>query len=196
MGASGPPVTLLVGLGNPGERYARTRHNAGFWLVDELLRRHGGELRPDRRFHGEVGRIQVAGRELRLLKPTTFMNHSGRAVAAYSRFFRIEPASILVAYDEIDLPPGSVRLKQGGGHGGHNGMRDTVQALGSPDFGRLRLGVGHPGHKDAVIGYVLGIPTAAEQRAIDEAVIASCDALPLLLEGEWDRAFQRLHTAA
>ena len=196
MGASGPPVALLVGLGNPGERYARTRHNAGFWLADELARRHGGELRPDKRFHGDVGRIRVDDHELRLLKPATFMNHSGRSVAAYSRFFRIEPASILVAYDEIDLPPGSVRLKQGGGHGGHNGIRDTVQALGSPDFGRLRLGVGHPGHKDAVVGYVLGVPPAAEQRAIEDAVTSACDALPLLLEGDWDRAFQRLHTAA
>lgn len=196
MGASGPPVALLVGLGNPGDRYARTRHNAGFWLVDEFARRHGGELRADKRFHGDVGRLQVDGHELRLLKPATFMNHSGRSVAAYARFFRIEPASILVAYDEIDLPPGSVRLKQGGGHGGHNGIRDTIQAMGSPDFGRLRLGVGHPGHKDAVVGYVLGVPPAAERQALEDAVHASCDALPLLLEGEWDRAFQRLHTVA
>ena len=196
MGASGPPVSLLVGLGNPGDRYARTRHNAGFWLVDEVLRRHGANLKSDRRFHGETGRIRLDGRELHVLRPATFMNHSGQAVAAYSRFFRIEPSAILVAYDEIDLPPGVVRLKQGGGHGGHNGVRDTVRALGTGDFGRLRLGVGHPGHKDLVVAYVLGRAPPAEHQAILDAIDDAADALPLLVAGEWDRAFQRLHTAA
>ncbi|PWG65219.1 aminoacyl-tRNA hydrolase [Sediminicurvatus halobius] len=188
------PISLVVGLGNPGPRYEATRHNAGYWLLDELLRRHGGALRSERKFHGELGRIRVAGHELPLLRPSTYMNHSGRAVAAYAGFFRLAPASILVVHDEIDLPPGSVRLKRGGGHGGHNGLRDIAAALGTREFARLRLGVGHPGSSDLVVPYVLSAPGKAERAAIDDAIAEACEALPWLLEGEWDRAFQALHS--
>lgn len=191
---SAAAVTVLVGLGNPGPKYEATRHNAGFWLLHELLRRHGGALRSERKFHGELARVRLGARELTLLRPGTYMNHSGRAVAAYAAFFRVPPESILVAHDEIDLPPGTVRLKRGGGHGGHNGLRDIASALGTRDFARLRLGVGHPGSSDQVVPYVLSTPGKPERAAIDTAIAEACEALPWLLEGEWDRAFQALHS--
>lgn len=189
------PVTLLVGLGNPGPKYADTRHNAGFWLLDALLRRLGGAFRAERKFHGDLARVRLGGRELQMLRPGTYMNHSGRAVAAYAGFFRLTPADILVAHDEIDLPPGTARLKRGGGHGGHNGLRDIASALGSREFARLRIGVGHPGSSDLVVPYVLSNPGKAERAAIDAAIDHAAEALPWLLEGEWDRAFQALHSA-
>ncbi|MFB4202896.1 Peptidyl-tRNA hydrolase [wastewater metagenome] len=189
-------IRCIVGLGNPGPRYERTRHNAGFWFVDELARRHGGQLRAARRFHGEHARVFVDGVDVHLLKPTTYMNHSGRAVQALARFYDIDAASMLVAHDEIDLPPGTVRLKRDGGHGGHNGLRDIIKALGARDFARLRLGVGHPGSADQVIPYVLSNAGRDEQAAIDGAIDEAASVLPWLLAGDWDRAFQRLHTAA
>jgi PTH1 family peptidyl-tRNA hydrolase len=185
---------LVVGLGNPGDRYAQTRHNAGFWFVDGLARRHGGSFRADKKFHGEVTRIAIDGRECLLLKPATFMNRSGLSVASLANFYRIEPAAILIAHDEIDLPPGNLRVKQGGGHGGHNGLRDIVPALGSPDFWRLRIGVGHPGSKDQVVNYVLGRASADEQRAIDAALTEAADNFPLMLAGEIGKAQQTLHS--
>lgn len=194
MGATGPGVTLLVGLGNPGPKYERTRHNAGFWFVDEVARRYGGSFRADRKFHGEVARVSVGGRDIHLLKPMTYMNHSGRAIQALAGFFRIPAEAILVAHDEIDLPPGTVRLKQSGGHGGHNGLRDTIAALGTRDFARLRIGVGHPGHRDEVVPYVLSTASKAEQQAIDRTVDDAADVVPLLADGDWDRSFQRLHS--
>jgi PTH1 family peptidyl-tRNA hydrolase len=187
-------LALVVGLGNPGDRYAQTRHNAGFWFVDELVRRHGGSFRPDKKFHGEVARIAVDGRDCLLLKPSTFMNRSGLSVASAAHFYRFAPASILVAHDEIDLPPGALRVKQGGGHGGHNGLRDIMPALGSPDFWRLRIGVGHPGHRDQVVNYVLTRAGLDEQRALDAAIGEAADAFPLLLAGDVGKAQQRLHT--
>ena len=187
-------IALIVGLGNPGERYAPTRHNAGFWFVDELVRRHGGSFRAESKFHGEAARIGVAGLDCYLLKPTTFMNRSGRAVAALANFYRYPPERILVVHDEIDLPPGAVKLKRGGGHGGHNGLRDIIPALGSPDFWRLRLGVGHPGQRDQVVNYVLGRAGVDEQAAMDATVALAADQLPLLLRGEFDRATHTLHS--
>lgn len=193
MTAASAPA-LVVGLGNPGDRYAQTRHNAGFWLVDELARRYGGSFRSERKFFGELAEIEVGGARCLLLKPMTFMNRSGQSAAAVGRFYKLTPERILVAHDEIDLPPGQVKLKQGGGHGGHNGLRDLIKAGGSADFWRLRLGVGHPGHKDLVVNYVLDRPRAEEQTLIERTVELSADAFPLLLRGDWARAQQELHS--
>ena len=184
---------LIVGLGNPGSKYAGTRHNAGFWLVDELVRRYGGELRDESRFHGAVARIQIDGYDCRLLKPSTYMNHSGQAVGALSSYFKIPPEAVLVAHDEIDLPPGSVRLKRGGGHGGHNGLRHIQSSLGTPNFARLRIGVGHPGHRDDVVPHVLSRPGEHERRHLEVAIEEAAAEVPRLLAGEWDRVCQQLH---
>ena len=189
------PVRVVVGLGNPGPRYDRTRHNAGFWFVDELARLHGGSFRSERKFNGQLARISIAGEDVVLLKPETFMNRSGEALGPLLRFFKIDPAAMLVAHDEIDLPPGGLKLKQDGGHGGHNGLRDTIRVLGTRAFGRLRIGVGHPGHKDDVVPYVLRVAPAAEQAEIDRALEHAAAAVPLLVQGDWARAYQRLHTA-
>jgi PTH1 family peptidyl-tRNA hydrolase len=184
---------LIVGLGNPGAEYERTRHNAGYWFVDEVLRRHGGAWRRESRHQSELARAAVDGVELWLQKPLTFMNGSGAAVASVARFHRIEPAEILVVHDEIDLPPGAARLKQGGGHGGHNGLRDVIAHLGA-DFWRLRLGVGHPGSKDEVIDYVLQRPRAAERSLIDAALTGALDVIPELVRDGTQKAMQTLHT--
>lgn len=190
-------IQLVVGLGNPGEKYARTRHNAGFWFVDELARRYGGAFRAESKHQGELARISltVAGsrQEIWLLKPTTFMNRSGGSIASVTHFYKIPPTSILVAHDELDLPAGTVRLKLAGGHGGHNGLRDTISAVGA-DFWRLRLGIGHPGHKDLVLDYVLQRASSADEHAIESAIGKSADVLPLLLEQGGEKAMTRLHT--
>ena len=190
---TGLPLKLIVGLGNPGAEYARTRHNAGFWYVDELARSAGGNWRRESRFQCELARASVAGQELWLLKPQTFMNRSGAAVHAVASFYRIAPGEILVAHDEIDLPPGVVRLKEGGGHGGHNGVRDVIAQLGA-DFWRLRIGVGHPGSKDQVIDAVLDRATADEQALIDAALVRAHAALPELLRDGAQKAMHRLHS--
>ncbi len=187
------PIRAVVGLGNPGPKYADTRHNAGFWFVDRLAGRFGAVLRPESKFAGELGRIQVGGRDCWLLKPSTFMNRSGQSVAALARFYKLEPEEILVVHDEIDLPPGEVRLKRGGGHGGHNGLRDIIPALGSKDFMRLRVGVGHPGHKDAVVDYVLGRPSKAEQDAIEAALDRAEARIEDLISGDIAAAMNALH---
>lgn len=191
----GEPVQLLVGLGNPGSRYEQTRHNAGFWLLDALAARTGGHFTEARRLFGETARVSLGGCDCRLLKPTTFMNRSGQAVAALARFYRIPPEAILVVHDEIDLPPGTVRLKRGGGHGGHNGLRDIIGRLGSREFLRLRLGVGHPGYKDQVVDYVLHRPPVEEQTAIESAMDEALAVLPLVVAGELEQAMHRLHSA-
>ena len=190
---TGLPLKLVVGLGNPGAEYARTRHNAGFWFVDELVRSAGGSWKRESRHQCELARVRVAGQELWLMKPQTFMNNSGAAVHAVTAFYRIAPADVLVAHDEIDLPPGVVRLKEGGGHGGHNGVRDVIAHLG-PDFWRLRIGVGHPGAKDQVIDAVLDRATADEQKLIDAALLRAHAALPELLRDGAQKAMHRLHT--
>jgi len=184
---------LIVGLGNPGNEYARTRHNAGFWFVDELARAHGGSWRRESKYQCELARVRIGAGELWLMKPMTFMNRSGAAVQAVAGFYRIAPAQMLIAHDEIDLPPGVVRLKQGGGHGGHNGVRDVIAQLGA-DFWRLRIGVGHPGSKDQVIDAVLDRATAAEQQLIDAALGRAYTALPELLQGGAQKAMKLLHT--
>jgi len=187
------PLKIVAGLGNPGPEHRTTRHNAGFWLVDELARRHVGEFRDYRKYSGETARITLGGKELILLKPTTYMNRSGLSIRQLSDFFKIAPGEILVAYDELDLPVGAVRLKFGGGHGGHNGVRDTMAHIGE-GFWRLRLGIGHPGSKADVIDYVLSRAPQREEEAILEAVKAAADALPLLLEQGAERAMTVLHS--
>jgi PTH1 family peptidyl-tRNA hydrolase len=190
---SGVPLKLIAGLGNPGAEYARTRHNAGFHLVDELARRHGGAFRSDRSHHGEVAKVRIEGEELWLLKPMTFMNRSGGPVQSVAGFYKIQPESVLVAYDELDFAPGVVRLKQGGGAAGHNGMRDVIARIGDP-FWRLRIGIGHPGDRAAVLDYVLGRPVAEDARLIDEAIVAAIDVVPALMAEGGQKAMHRLHT--
>ena len=189
---AGLPLTLIVGLGNPGPTYARTRHNAGFELVDELARRTGVSLRHEGRHQGELARASIAGTEVWLLKPMTYMNLSGQSVRSVAGFYRIPPQSILVAHDELDFLPGVVRLKAGGGAGGHNGLRDIIAQLGD-DFWRLRIGIGHPGERDAVLDYVLGRPPAAEAALIRETVLAAADAVPVMLTDGAQKAMNRLH---
>jgi PTH1 family peptidyl-tRNA hydrolase len=190
-----PAVSLIVGLGNPGSEYAQTRHNAGFWFVETVAARYGAELRRESKFHGWAGRTRVGGDDVWLLIPDTFMNRSGQAVSALARFFKIPVESILVAHDELDLPPGVARLKRGGGHGGHNGLRSTAAALGSSEFARLRIGIGHPGHRDLVTPYVLGRPSADDRRCIEAAIDAAVDVLPQVVGGEFERAMNTLHSA-
>ena len=192
---SGLPLRIIVGLGNPGPEHLVTRHNAGFWFVDELARRHRGEFRDYRKYSGETARISVGGQEIILLKPTTYMNRSGLSVRQLSDFYKIQPEDILVVHDELDLPVGSVRLKQGGGHGGHNGLRDTIAHIGEK-FWRLRLGIGHPGNKAEVIDYVLTRAPPPEEDLIVESVATAADCMPLLLEQGAERAMTRLHSRA
>jgi peptidyl-tRNA hydrolase, PTH1 family len=188
-------LRIIVGLGNPGPEHLVTRHNAGFWFVDLLARRHGGEFRDYRKFSGETAKINVEGYEIVLLKPTTYMNRSGLSIRQLSDFYKISPEDILVAHDELDLPVGSVRLKQGGGHGGHNGLRDTIAHIGEA-FWRMRLGIGHPGNKAEVIDYVLTRAPRAEEDLILDAVGTAVDSIPLLLEQGAERAMTRLHSRA
>jgi PTH1 family peptidyl-tRNA hydrolase len=191
----GLPLRIIVGLGNPGPEHQVTRHNVGFWFVDLLARRHGGEFRDYRKYSGETARVTIDGQELILLKPTTYMNRSGLSVRQISDFYKIVPGDILVAHDELDLPVGSVRLKQGGGHGGHNGLRDTIAHI-SENFWRLRLGIGHPGNKAEVIDYVLTRAPRAEEDLILEAVNTAADSVPLILEQGAERAMTKLHSRA
>ena len=192
---AGLPLRIIVGLGNPGPEHQVTRHNAGFWFVDLLARRHGGEFRDYRKYSGETARVTLEGQELILLKPTTYMNRSGLSVRQISDFYKIAPDDILVAHDELDLPVGSVRLKNGGGHGGHNGLRDTIAHIGE-NFWRLRLGIGHPGIKAEVIDYVLTRAPRVEEDLILEAVNTAADSVPLILEQGAERAMTKLHSRA
>jgi PTH1 family peptidyl-tRNA hydrolase len=188
-------IQLIVGLGNPGTQYAGTRHNAGADFVRELARVAGGTLRTDSKYSGEIGEIVFAGHKLRLLIPTTFMNRSGRAVAALANFYKIAPTQMLIAHDELDVPPGSARFKFDGGHGGHNGLRDIVPALGNrKDFHRLRVGIGHPGSAKQVSNYVLSRPPQADRDAIMASIDEAIRALPLLLDGDAGKAMTRLHS--
>ena len=188
-------IKLIAGLGNPGAEYRGTRHNAGADFVEQLARNAGVELRPDSKFFGLAGQLTLAGHDLRLLIPTTFMNRSGKAVAAIAGFYKILPEEILIAHDELDLPAGSARFKRGGGHGGHNGLRDIIPALGNNrEFQRLRIGIGHPGHASKVTGYVLGAPGPADRQRIDQCIDEAIAALPLLLDGDEVKAMTRLHS--
>lgn len=183
-----------MGLGNPGREYADTRHNAGFWFVDQLARQHGLEFHTEAKFYGSVCRISEDDHDCWLLKPNTFMNESGRSVAALAHFYRIPAERILVAHDEIDLPPGYVRLKEQGGHGGHNGLRDVIKHLSEDAFVRLRVGVGHPGDRDLVTPYVLGRATQAERDAIQTAIDDAMEVMPMVIEGGLQQAMNTLHT--
>ena len=187
-------IRLLAGLGNPGPEYEVTRHNAGFWWLDAVAHKLGARLAFDRTYQGLVARVNLPGREpLWLVEPQTFMNLSGKSVAGLARFFKIEPNEILVAHDELDLLPGQVKLKQGGSHAGHNGLKDIVAQLGSAEFWRLRLGIGHPGVKAEVIHYVLKKPSQADREAIDGCSMRTLDQLDLLLAGEMERAMMKVH---
>ena len=184
---------LLVGLGNPGARYEATRHNAGAWLLERVARRHAAGFRSSPRCFGSIADADIEGTRIRLFRPHTFMNHSGRAVAAVAGFYKVPVERILVAHDEIDLPAGAVRLKRGGGHGGHNGLRDVVPQLAGSGFSRIRIGVGHPGHKDRVVGHVLDRPPPAERSEIEEAIERVVDDIARIVTGDLEGAMNTLH---
>lgn len=186
-------IRLMVGLGNPGTEYEHTRHNAGFWFIDEVARRLNTTLVPDRSYNGLLARVNLPGGPLWLLEPMTFMNLSGKSVAPLARFFKIEPEQILVAHDELDLLPGQVKMKLAGSHAGHNGLKDIQAQLGSPNFWRLRLGIGHPGVKAEVVNHVLRKPPLAEREAIDQCIAQAIGALDLLIAGDMDRALLKIH---
>jgi peptidyl-tRNA hydrolase, PTH1 family len=188
-------IKLLVGLGNPGNEYEDTRHNAGFWWIDAVARELKVSLVPERSYHGLVARTTVKGQTVWLLEPQTFMNLSGKSVGALARFFKIQPQEILVAHDELDISPGEAKLKLGGSHAGHNGLRDIHAQLGTADYWRLRLGVGHPGDKAEVVNWVLKKPMLEHRKAIDDSILRSVQALPLLLAGEMTQAMARIHTS-
>src|SRR5580700_3899780 len=190
---TGEVLKLIVGLGNPGTEYARTRHNAGFQFADELARRHGATFRSEPRHHGELARVRIADKELWLLKPMNYMNHSGDPVRSVASFYKLPVESLLLAYDELDFPAGVVRLRQGGGAAGHNGMRDVIAQMGD-GFWRLRIGIGHPGDRSQVLDYVLGRPSAADAALIHEALVAAADAMPVLLTEGAQIAMNRLHS--
>nr|WP_194956913.1 aminoacyl-tRNA hydrolase [Enterovibrio baiacu] len=182
-------------MANPGPEYAKTRHNAGAWVVEELARIHNVQLKEDKKYFGLTARISIGGEDLRLLIPTTFMNLSGKAVAPLAKFFQIKPEEIMVAHDELDLPPGVAKFKKGGGHGGHNGLRDIISKMGNnKEFYRLRIGIGHPGHKDKVAGFVLTKAPANEQSQIEQAVDEAVRCIDILLKDDLAKAQNRLHT--
>ncbi|HHH45328.1 MAG TPA: aminoacyl-tRNA hydrolase [Gammaproteobacteria bacterium] len=189
-----PAIQLIVGLGNPGSDYEPTRHNAGFWFVDELAQRCHQSFRSEQRFQSEIARCRIEGSDCRLQKPMTFMNRSGQAVRSLMQFFRIPLEQVLVVHDELDLPPGVARLKKGGGHGGHNGLRDLISHLGGKDFYRLRVGIGHPGHRDQVVDYVLKRPSKQDRLQIEAALADALDAMPDIIQGQFERAMNTLHS--
>lgn len=188
-------IQLIVGLGNPGREYEETRHNAGALFVEELAKRYNSTLKSEAKFHGLTARILINGHDVRLLIPTTFMNRSGQSIAAMASFYKVLPEQILVAHDELDIDPGTARFKLGGGHGGHNGLRDTIAKLGNnPNFHRLRIGIGHPGSADKVTGYVLNKAPAKEHEMMINIIDDSIRALPDALSGDWAKAMNYLHT--
>ena len=187
-------LRLIVGLGNPGTEYLRTRHNAGFWFVDALAAGQNERFGFDGKLHGETCKLRIGGESVWLLKPATFMNKSGIAVASALRYYKIEPEECLVAHDDLDLPAGAVRLKFDGGPGGQNGLRDIMAHLGHGKFHRLRLGIGHPGHKDQVTSWVLGRPSASDEDALLDGIARALNVLPLAVDGQFDKAMQQLHT--
>ena len=187
-------IQLVAGLGNPGSQYEQTRHNAGFWLVDEIARLYGAQFRADSKFAGAVCRVNASGRDIWLLKPDTFMNRSGMAVHKLADFYKIPLENILVAHDELDLDAGCARLKTDGGHGGHNGLRDIIEQMSGKTFHRLRIGIAHPGSKDKVVEYVLQRPTADEKIAIMQSIEQALHVWPALAEGDWDKAVRELHS--
>ena len=187
------PIRIIAGLGNPESQYERTLHNAGFWFADALARKFGGHYRFEKKFDAEICRVKIHGEDVWLVKPQSYMNHSGPPVRGMLEYYRLQPAELLVAHDEIDLPPGTVRIKEGGGHGGHNGLRDIIRHCGA-DFLRLRLGVGHPGEKDKVTNYVLKPGAADVETAIERNIDDAIGVLPELVDGNINAAMKKLHT--
>lgn len=188
------PIQLIVGLGNPGPEYAKTRHNAGAWWVERIASTHNVTLKADPKYHGYIGRLLLHGQDIRLLIPATYMNLSGQSVAAVASFFKLTPEEILVAHDELDLPPGTAKLKKGGGHGGHNGLKDIISRLGNQNsFVRLRIGIGHPGAAPLVSNFVLGKAPSNEQRMIDDAIEAALQQFPSMLGGHLSKAMNTLN---
>ncbi len=186
-------INLVVGLGNPGRQYEQNRHNTGYWFVDLLARRYGGDFKLESKFHGLACRVRVGTNECWLLKPSTYMNRSGQSVSSLAKYFKIETPQILVAHDELDLDAGEVRLKRDGGHAGHNGLRDIISAMGSKDFWRLRIGIDHPGERNQVVDYVLGNPSRDDAVAIESRLEAAADQLPRILAGESQLVMNELH---
>ncbi|PKH05739.1 aminoacyl-tRNA hydrolase [Moritella sp. Urea-trap-13] len=188
-------IRLIVGLANPGQEYSRTRHNAGAWFINELAKWHNTQLREEAKYFGYTARINVAGQDVRLLVPTTFMNLSGKSVAAIAKFYQIDVTEILVVHDELDLPPGVAKFKQGGSHGGHNGLKDIISKMAnSKEFFRLRIGIGHPGSKEQVTGYVLGKAQKIEQEQMDAAIDEAVRCIDVLAKDGMIKAMSRLHT--
>ncbi|QBQ53820.1 aminoacyl-tRNA hydrolase [Nitrosococcus wardiae] len=190
----GTTAWLLVGLGNPGAKYAQTRHNVGFWWIDAFAEEQETDFKPAAKFFGDFARVNWYGHNVLLLKPTIFMNHSGQAVLALLNYYQLSPERLLIIHDDLDLPPGSAKLKRSGGHGGHNGLRDIINRLGRRDFLRLRLGIGHPGSSQGVVNYVLNRPSAADQQAIEAAIAAGLEVLPEVLADDIEKAMHRLHS--
>ena len=189
------PVKLIVGLGNPGPQHDSNRHNAGVIFLHHLCKSYGGQLRGEQKFFGEFDSINIDGRDIKLIFPTTFMNHSGKSVSAVCKFYKIQPENMLVAYDEIDFDVGVTRFKEGGGHGGHNGVRDIINSMGGRrDFFRLRIGVGHPGHKSMVANYVLSDPSRSEADIIMSNIEDAIRIIPKTIEGSWEEAMRFLHS--
>ncbi len=187
-------LQAIVGLGNPGPRYEYTRHNAGYWLLDRLAADFGASFRAEKKMRGELASVTIGGQKVWLLKPDTFVNRSGESVQALTSYYRLAPESVLLVYDELDLEAGDLRFKADGGHGGHNGLRDIFSRTGQRSFPRLRIGIGHPGHRDQVTGYVLGRPSAVDRRAIEEAMDKALQLIPQYVNGEWEKATHQLHT--
>jgi PTH1 family peptidyl-tRNA hydrolase len=186
-------IRLIVGLANPGKQYAETRHNVGAWFLKELARQTQVSLSSESKFHGLAANCSIGGVQCRLLEPTTFMNESGRAVRAMAQFYKLKPDDILVVHDELDFDAGVIRLKKGGGHGGHNGLRDIIACLGTPEFYRMRIGIGHPGNRNQVTGYVLGQPNKADKDKIVQAVDDGLRVVDDILEGDFEKAMRYLH---
>jgi len=186
-------IQIIAGLGNPGNEYEKTRHNAGFWFIDHLISKYNIILKKESKFFAEIARLNIGAQSVWLIKPTTFMNRSGQAIAKLAQFYKIAPENILLVHDELDLSPGTIRLKQGGGHGGHNGLRDSIAQLSSKNFYRLRLGIGHPGNKEQVVGFVLGKTPASEKELIESAIDKSLDSLELIIQGEMQKVMNQLH---
>ena len=187
-------IRLIVGLANPGKQYADTRHNVGAWFLHELARQSQVSLSPESKFHGLAANANIGGVQCRLLEPTTYMNESGRAVRSIAQFYKLKADEVLVVHDELDFEPGTIRLKQGGGHGGHNGLRDIVACLGTPGFYRLRIGIGHPGDRHKVTGYVLGQPSKSDKIAIERSIDDGLRVIDDLLAGEFEKAMHYLHS--
>ena len=186
-------IQIIAGLGNPGNEYEQTRHNVGFWFIEQLISKYNLSLRSEHKFLGDIAKLELNSQNIWLLKPTTFMNRSGQSISRLAQFYKIKPEQILVVHDELDLSPGVVKLKKSGGHGGHNGLRDSINQIGK-DFYRLRLGIGHPGHKDKVVGFVLGKTPKTEKELIENAIEKALNSIDLVVQGDMQKAMNAIHS--